>query len=132
MIILKKDLGDKLIEQCRREFPNEACGILAGKQNKAEKVYPMANADKSPATFFMEPQEQLKVLKEIRNLDLELVGIYHSHVASAAYPSSHDVELAFYPEASYVIVSLADKDHPSIRSFKISAGKIIEEEVKIE
>jgi proteasome lid subunit RPN8/RPN11 len=70
-------------------------------------------------------------MKEIRNNSEEMLGIYHSHVASEAYPSSHDVELALYPEVSYVIISIKDKKNPSIRSFKIIEGKITEEELKI-
>lgn len=131
MLILKKDLFEKIIVHCRREFPNEACGILAGKGQDIEKVYEMDNTDKSPASYFMDGKEQLKVMKEIRGLGLDMVGIYHSHVASQAYPSAHDVEMAFYPDTSYVIVSLADKDNPSIRSFRIKEGKITEEEAKI-
>ena len=131
MIIIRKNLKEAIVEQCRREFPNEACGILAGKAQRVEKIYEMTNAEKSSEIFFMDAKEQLKVMKEIRTLGLEMVAIYHSHVASQAYPSSHDVELAFYPEASYVIVSLKDKASPSVRSFKIKDGKIAEEEVKI-
>lgn len=129
MIQFKKEDIEVLIEHSKEEAPFEACGILAGKEGKVAKVYRMQNSDRSPATFFMEPKEQLKVMKEIRNLGLEMLGIYHSHVATEAYPSAHDVELAFYPEASYVIISLKDKDNPNIRSFKIVDGKITEEKV---
>lgn len=132
MLILKKDLLEKIFKQAKEEYPNEACGILAGKNGRVEKVYAMANIDKSPAKYFMDAKEQLLVMKDMRNLGLEMVGIYHSHVASLAYPSAHDVELAFYPEVSYVIISLKDKDNPTVRSFKIEEGKIAEEEVKIE
>lgn len=131
MIIIKKDLLNILIKHCKKEFPDEACGILAGSSGKAERVYEMANVDKSPSSYFMDAKEQLKVMKEIRNLGLEMVGIYHSHVASQAYPSSHDVELAFYPDTSYIIISLKDKENPGIRSFRIEEGKIAEEEVRI-
>lgn len=131
MLILKKEFLDRIISQSKKEFPNEACGILAGKEGKVEKVYAMTNTDKSPSTYFMDAKEQFKVMKEMRDLGSEMLGIYHSHVASQAYPSSHDVELAFYPEASYIIVSLKDKDNPEIRSFKIKEGKITEEEVRI-
>jgi proteasome lid subunit RPN8/RPN11 len=131
MLILRKEFLEKMITQSREAFPNEACGILAGKDGRVEEVYEMTNIDKSPSTYFMDAKEQLKTMKEIRNLGLEMVGIYHSHVASPAYPSAHDVELAFYPEASYVIVSIKDKVNPNVRSFKIKEGKIEEEEVKI-
>lgn len=131
MFILKREFLEQIIAQSKRELPNECCGILAGKEGKVEKVYEMTNTDKNPSTFFMEPKEQLKVMKEIRNLSLEMVGIYHSHVSSPAYPSGHDIELAFYPEVSYVIISLKNKDSPDIRSFKINEKNIVEEELKI-
>ena len=132
MLTLKKELFKRITEHAIREFPNEACGILSGSQGRVEKVYEMTNTDKSPQTFFMDAKEQLKVMKEIRGSGEEMIGIYHSHVASLAYPSSHDVELALYPEASYVIISIKDKKNPSVRSFKIVEGKITEEELEIE
>ncbi|MFH1779090.1 MAG: M67 family metallopeptidase [Candidatus Omnitrophota bacterium] len=132
MLILEKDLLEKMLQQIKEEFPNEACGILAGREGRVEKVYKMSNTDKSPSTYFMDAKEQLLVMKQIRNLGLDMVGIYHSHVASTAYPSLHDVELAFYPEVSYVIVSYKDKDNSTVKSFKIKEGKIMEEEIKIE
>ncbi|MBI5144117.1 MAG: M67 family metallopeptidase, partial [Candidatus Omnitrophica bacterium] len=110
MIILKTEFLERIIRQSKRELPDEACGILAGRDGRVEKVYEMTNADKSPSTFFMDAKEQLKAIKDMRNLGLEMVAIYHSHIASQAYPSSHDVELAFYPEVSYVILSLKDQD----------------------
>jgi len=131
MILLKKELFEQILRHCKKEFPNEACGILAGNKEDVTKIYEMANAESSPESFFMDAKEQLKVMKDIRNSGLDLVGIYHSHVASVAYPSSKDLELAFYPDASYVILTLKDKNNPGIRSFKINEGKISEEEVVI-
>ena len=113
-------------------LPSESCGILAGKNGRVVRVYPMANNDRSAATFFMDPKEQLKTMKEIRADGMEMVGIHHSHPETRAYPSSHDVKLAFYEEVSYVIISLKEKGNPDIRSFKISGGNITEEEVKIQ
>ena len=132
MVAIKKDLIKKIIEHSKKESPNEACGILAGRGQKVEKIYEMTNADKSPSSYFMDPKEQLKVTKEIRNQGLEMVGIYHSHVASPARPSARDIEMAFYPEAAYVIVSLADINNPGARAFRIVEGKVKEEELKIE
>lgn len=132
MLNLSKKQANELIEHSRREAPYEACGILAGKKGKVEKVYQTTNTDKSSKTFFMDPEEQLKIMKEIRDSGQELVGIYHSHIETEARPSAHDVELAYYPEASYVIVSIKNKDNPEIRTFKIIEGEITKEEVKIE
>ena len=131
-MVIKKEYFDLIVSHCVREFPNEACGLLAGKNGIVEKVYETVNVDKSPESFLMEPKEQLKITKEIRSSGLEMLGIYHSHLASEAYPSEHDLRLAFYPEASYAIVTLKEKNNPKIRSFKIVEGKISEEEVRIE
>ncbi len=132
MLYLSEEKAKELVEHSKRECPDEACGILAGRGGKVGKVYQMASIDKSSKTFFMDPREQLKIMKEITNSGLEMVGIYHSHIEAEPYPSARDVELAFYPEVSYVIVSINDKNNPSIRSFKIMEGEISEEEVKIE
>ncbi|MBU4342415.1 MAG: M67 family metallopeptidase [Candidatus Omnitrophica bacterium] len=132
MIYINRDLRKVLIEHSKDEFPNEACGLLAGKDNRVERIYGMRNTDKSATSFFMDPQEQLKVMKEMRASGLDFIGVYHSHPETKAYPSAHDVELAFYPEVSYVIVSLKDGDNPDICSFKIVEGKITKEEVRVE
>ncbi len=129
MLYLAEKIVKEMIDHAREESPLEACGILAGGEGRAEKYYPMSNADKSGTTFFMEPSEQLAVMKEIRELDLEMVAIFHSHPATPAYPSARDVELAFYPEVSYAIVSPRDSEKPEIRSFRIDEGEIREEEV---
>jgi proteasome lid subunit RPN8/RPN11 len=129
---LSKKQIDELIGHSKKEYPYEACGILAGKDGRVEKVYQMTNADKSPKTFLMDPKEQLNVMKDITDLGMKMVGIYHSHIETEAYPSAHDVELAFYPEASYLIISIKDKDDPTVRSFRIIQEKISEEIVKIE
>ena len=135
----KRQQVHELLEHSKTEAPDEACGILAGKayseqsqdDKKVEKVYPMTNVKASPEAFFMDSKEQFKIMKEIRNLKLEMVGIYHSHPKTEAYPSAHDVELANYPEISYVIVSIEDKDNPVIRSFRIVDGKIKEEAISV-
>jgi proteasome lid subunit RPN8/RPN11 len=131
MLYLTKKQAEELIEHSKSESPNEACGIIAGKEGRAERVYQMTNTDKSAKTFFMDSKEQLKVMKEIRALGLEMVGIYHSHLQTEAFPSIHDVELAYYPQVSYVIVSLKDRDNPRIRAFRIVEGKIEEEKLEI-
>lgn len=132
MLILRRELFEGILRHGLKELPNEACGILAGKDEEVAKIYEMINIDRSPESFFMDSKEQLKVMKDIRNSGLEMVGIYHSHVASEAYPSNEDVKLAFYPEVSYAIITIKDKKHPCLRSFKIREGQIEEEEVKIE
>lgn len=132
MLIIKKEYEQEIIKHAKEDSPFEACGILAGKKHQINKIYKMANKADNPGEFyFMEPAEQFKVIKEIRKEGLEMLGIYHSHPYSPAYPSKYDVELAFYPEAVYVIVSLKDLESPEIKGFKITDGKIINEDISI-
>lgn len=137
MIKIDKKYLLEIIQHCREEYPKEACGILAGKIVEhsilnIERIYKMKNISENPETcYFMEPEEQFKVFKEMRNLNLKLVGIYHSHTGTSAYPSKRDVDMAFYPEAIYVIISLKNFDNPDVRGFKIIEGKIEEEKIEI-
>ncbi len=131
MFILKKADLQAIYEHCNREYPNEACGILAGKDNRVEKVYSLVNEDPSPTFYRIDSKEQFRVMKEMRQAGLELAGIYHSHTSSQAYPSATDVALAYYPEAVYLILTLMDRKNPGVRGFTIIEGKITEVRVSI-
>lgn len=140
MIFLAEEQLKQIIDHCKKEYPKEACGILAGKivkrptlniQRKVTKVYKMTNTSESPETcYFMQPEEQFKIFKEMRKLEIEIHGIYHSHADTSAYPSKRDCDMAFYPEAYYMIVSLKDCNNPEVRAFRIVEGEIEEVGVK--
>ncbi|TET94012.1 MAG: M67 family peptidase, partial [Desulfobacteraceae bacterium] len=104
VIILRRTDLETIVRHSQTECPYEACGILAGKDGVVSRIYPMTNTDQSPTTFFMNPGEQLRVFKQIRKMGIEMLGIYHSHSASSAYPSKKDCDLAYYEEASYLII----------------------------
>lgn len=129
---IPKPVYAQMIEHAKKGYPNEACGILAGKNlEEASVFYPMRNADESSISYFMDPREQLQVFKTMRARGLEMNGIFHSHVASDAIPSQKDTRLAFYPDVSYLIVSLSDLDRPVLKSFKIKDEVVTAEEIKI-
>jgi len=122
----------EIVEHGLREFPNESCGLIAANgDGRPVRVYPMRNADASPVTYRLDGKEQLRVFEEMEANGWDLWAIYHSHTHSEAYPSETDVRLAFYPEARYILVSLADRDRPVIRSFFIRDGEIEEEGLAI-
>jgi proteasome lid subunit RPN8/RPN11 len=130
-LYLTNEQTEEMIRHAQREHPNEACGLLAGKDGRVEKVYQMTNADHSPVTYRLDPEEQYRAFMEIEEEGWELVAIYHSHSHSPAYPSATDLELAFYPDSLHLIISLADRDRPTIRAFRIVEGTIEEERVEI-
>lgn len=101
------------------EFPNECCGMIAGENGRAVRSYRARNSEASPFMYVMDPREQLRIMDEIDEGGWDLLAIYHSHTRSAAYPSRTDVELAFFPDALYLIVSLAEPERPEIRAFRI-------------
>lgn len=131
---LPDDFAQAIIRQALDEHPNEACGLVAGRVSngvgEATRVFAMTNAERSPVIYRMEPAEQLRVFNEIDREGLDLVAIYHSHTRSPAYPSSTDVNLAYYPDAVYLIVSLRDRDAPELRGFSIVDGKVSEVELE--
>jgi proteasome lid subunit RPN8/RPN11 len=128
-------LADSMVDHARQEFPNECCGLLAGRGSRVERVYRGQNVDHSPFTYRLEPQEQLRFFKEMDAAGLELLGIYHSHTQSLAAPSRTDIAKAYYSDAAYVIVSLRDPTAPStaaeIRVFRIRDGVVAEEELAL-
>jgi [CysO sulfur-carrier protein]-S-L-cysteine hydrolase len=121
---------DVLVAHARAEFPNEACALLAG-NGRVEKVYALPNAEASPTFYVVEPQAQLAAMTEMDDLGWDLVGIFHSHTFTEAYPSRTDVELAAYPDAAYLILSLADQAAPELRAFRIAGGEVTEEPVEV-
>jgi proteasome lid subunit RPN8/RPN11 len=132
MVELDPLFAKEIVEHGLREFPNEACGLIAGTDGSAVKVFAMRNLDASPASYRLDPKEQLEVFDRMDSEGLELFGIYHTHTHSEAYPSETDRRLAFYPEARYVIVSLSDRENPVVRAFRITDGEVTEEELTIE
>ena len=132
MIRITKPQAEEMTEHAKSSLPYEACGILAGRESEVTKIYPMTNTSDNPETcYFMDPEEQFKVMKEMRQLGIEMLGIYHSHPESPPYPSATDCELAFYPDVDHVIVSLQGIDSPEIKAFKIVEGDIREEDIQV-
>ena len=113
-------LADELVDHARAEFPNECCGLIAGRDGTATRVLRAVNSEGSPFMYVMDPREQMELMDAIEDAGEDLVAIYHSHTRSAAYPSRTDVELAFFAEPLYVIVSLQDPDAPVIRAFRLA------------
>jgi len=129
-LILSRDLLAQVISHCKSVYPNEACGLLAGKEDIPEKIYKMTNIEKSGVSYMMDPEEQFRVMKEMRNNGHKMLAIYHSHPHSQAYPSPKDVSLAFYSDQIYIIVGLTDKDRPEVRAFEILEGDVREVQIK--
>lgn len=130
-MLLPKRFADEIVDHARTEAPNECCGLLGGQDGTVLELYRCDSTEKSPYRYFVDPKDQIRIMREIDKRGWDLIGIYHSHTHTEAYPSKTDVELALYPEALYFIVSLAKPDAPIIRAFRIIDGEVKEEEVRV-
>jgi proteasome lid subunit RPN8/RPN11 len=125
-------LVDEIVTHAREDLPNECCGMVGGVEGEARTVYRAENAEGSPLRYSIGAKEQFRLMREIEAAGEELVGIYHSHTKSAAHPSQTDVNLAGWPDAVYLIVSLAGVDGPDLKGFWIRDGEIAEAELVVE
>ena len=129
---IARDLYDEMIEHARAEAPNECCGMVAARDGEAVKVHRAVNAAASPLRYEIDGAEQYRIQMEIDDADLELGAIYHSHTRTDPYPSQTDINLAFYPDALYLIVGVADPAQPQLRGYSIRDGQVSEAELVVE
>ena len=130
-------IRDALVAHARAEYPNEACGLIAGTAPAAEggvatRWHPARNRAASPLRYEIHPDDLLRIALAIDDAGEVIWGVVHSHVRSTARPSPTDVGLAFYPDALYVLVSLAGSEADpatgaeSVRAWRIVDGAVFE------
>ena len=120
---ISRELYEQIVAHARSEAPNECCGMVASRDGEAVKVYRARNAAASPLRYEVDGAEQYRIQMQIEDSGLELGAIYHSHTRTEPYPSQTDINLAFYPDALYVIVGLAG-DEPEVRAYEIRDGQV--------
>lgn len=129
---ISQALIDEMVAHAREDLPNECCGMIGGRDGEATRVVRIENAAASPLRYEMDPQGQFDGLKAIEEAGDELIGIYHSHTRSAAYPSQTDVNQAVaWPEQVYVIVSLENGDAPDVKAYDLADLKIADVELDV-
>lgn len=130
MLKITPNVRQEMIDLAVKESPIEACGYLAGVDDRVIFTIPMTNVDRSPEHFSFAPQEQFQAVKTARAQGLQLLAVFHSHPASPARMSEEDIRLANDPEMIYIIVSLLEIE-PVIRGFKAVSGVITEVPIAI-
>lgn len=130
MLKISRQIINDIINHARLGLPEEVCGYLAGNDREINRQFELTNVDHSNEHFSFDPAEQFHVVREARKEGLEILANYHSHPETPARPSQEDIRLAFDPNISYVIVSLA-AEVPEIKSFRIQNGDVEKEEIQI-
>ena len=127
---ISRELLDDVIAHARADAPNECCGMIASRNGEAVAVHRARNRAASPLRYEIDGMEQYKIQSAIEDAGLELGAIYHSHTRSAPEPSQTDINLAFYPEALYVIVGL-EHDAPDVRAWTIVDGQVSQASLEV-
>ena len=135
---ISRQLLDELVAHVLEDPRNEVCGVVAIEADgsapgaaHAVRVHRAVNIHASPLKFEIDPKELLELSNTIEDHGWEIGAIYHSHVRSRPYPSQTDINLAFYPEALYVIVGL-NGEEADVRAFAIRDGQVSEAELVVE
>jgi [CysO sulfur-carrier protein]-S-L-cysteine hydrolase len=124
---ISQPLLDEIVAHARDDDPDECCGMVAGSNGAATRVYRARNAEASPFRYTIHPQDQFRITMEIEDQGEEIAAIYHSHTKSPAEPSQTDINLAEnWPDPLYLICSIADPDAPQVRAFAIRDGTVEE------
>lgn len=127
-----------IIGNCYDGLPNEACGLLVGPfggtgepTGVVSEARPCRNADASAVTYTVDPRDMLGAMRAAEARGDEIIGVWHSHTHTDAYPSPTDVRQSVDPAWMYVIVSLRDQA-PVLRAYRIRGEGIAELAVVLE
>ena len=132
-LTLPRSEYEKLLAHARANLPEEACGLIAGTQDETgkqiKKVFLLTNTDHSNEHFTIDPKEHLAAIKEMRAAGLVPLGNWHSHPESPSRPSEEDKRLAYDSKASYLILSLMERDAPVLNAFHVENGQSSKEDL---
>ncbi len=118
-LILPEKIYEEIIAHAREGYPEEICGLLAGKGERVTELHRAQNvAEDRIMNYVVDPQTLFKQV-EFEERGERLTAIYHSHPVSPPYPSATDARQAFYPDVVYIICSLQDREHPRMRGWRL-------------
>lgn len=130
-LLIPEQIYRRMLNHCLEERPLEACGLLVGEGGQVIGGYATDNAHRSPIVYKVDDRQLLEVFNAVRSEKQEIICIYHSHVETEPIPSRTDIEQANWPEAFYLIVSLA-QNRPRVRAWRIVDKQVTEHPVEIQ
>jgi proteasome lid subunit RPN8/RPN11 len=120
-IQIPRKITNQLLHLAQISPELEVCGLIGSKNGLPSNCYPVKNTAEHPQQRFqLDAAEQIAAMAKMRDQEEELFAVYHSHPTAPATPSVTDLELAAYPEALYLIISLDTQGVLEMRGFKIA------------
>ncbi|MBU6232764.1 MAG: M67 family metallopeptidase [Acidobacteria bacterium] len=122
---------DAMVAHVIRALPHEGCGLLLGSlDGRVSEVVLSSNVAASARVYEIDPKVLLKSYRTAESRGEEVVGCFHSHTHTDAFPSPTDIAQAPDPTWHYVLISLRAVP-PTVRSYRIVDGEVSEETVDI-
>ncbi len=118
-VFLPQAIYDQIIAHSKEGKPEEICGLLRGRGNRAVELFRAENLAEDKVNNYTVDPKALLLQFQFEDQGDEMMGIYHSHPISVAYPSGTDAWNAYYPDSTYFICSLEFDDAPVIRAFRM-------------
>lgn len=108
-IIISESQKKILSDHADNEKPNESCailfGIVDGQKTIVKEIFLTKNIDESPVNFTISNEQLIKCYKTAEEKKMEVVGIFHSHPNSEAYPSNTDKKFMYSNPVVWIIYS---------------------------
>ena len=131
-IRISREILSTLIVNATLAPTQECCGLLAGRDGLITRAFPAENVATEPSKGYeIAPEETVRLMREFRAAGLQFLGIYHSHPNGENVPSVRDVELAYYSEEAYFIISPRPDAPKPVRAFSIRDGRVQELQLTI-
>ena len=136
MLVVSKQLIEGINAHVEEAYPEEGAGFLMGVDGEVKEIFSLPNAREDEARhnrFLITPEDYLKAELKADELELDLIGVFHSHPDCPNVPSEYDREWA-QPFFSYIITRVDDGKAVNHRSWRLveDRSKYDEEEINIQ
>ena len=131
-LTLPRPFATRLLFEAQKKPDEEVCGLVGQDDDGRFYLHPVANvaADRRRC-FEMDPQGQIRAMRQMREAGQSLLAIYHSHPDTPPEPSSRDLDALGHPDALYLIISLNIKGVLEMRGWRRTADGVEEVTLRV-
>ncbi len=126
MIAVVRRVLDEVRAHAGEAWPRECCGMLVGVADRIHDSARAANLEEGTTRFRIDPRDHIRAIRDARTRHLDVIGFYHSHPRSRAWPSETDVAEAGYAGVVHLIVGVGEQGAQELRLFTIDGTSVTE------